>query len=142
MSDHPPEAVKSFNEQVIEEYRANGGVLSGNFAGANLLLLTTTGAKSGKPRTAPVAYGTDGDRTFVVASKAGADTNPDWFHNLVANPSVTVEQGAETYTATAVVADETERPKLFARMVETMPGFADYENMTSRVIPVVLLERS
>ena len=142
MSEATPDGVKSFNEQIIDEYRANHGVLGGPFVGAPLLLLTTTGARTGQPRTSPVAYGTDGDRIFVVASKAGADTNPDWFHNLVANPTVQVELAADTFSATAVVVGEDERARLYAEMVAAMPGFADYENSTSRVIPVVVLDRT
>ena len=141
MTDFTPEGVKTFNEQIIDEFRANDGKVGGPFEGAPMVLLTTTGAKTGQRRTSPVVHGTDGDRIFVIASKAGADTNPDWFHNLVANPTVTVELGSETFEATAVVADEPERSKLYAQMVEAMPGFGEYQEKTSRVIPVVLLNR-
>src|SRR5688572_23165121 len=131
-----------FDQLLIEEYRATGGRVSGQFAGAPLLLLTTTGAKSRQPRTAPLAYSTDGDRLVVIASKGGAPTNPDWYHNLVANPSVTVELGAETFPATATVPEGEERDHLFDRMAAQMPGFADYQRQTTRRLPVVVLERT
>ena len=95
-----------FNRQLIEEFRANGGKVSGMFAGAPLLLLTTTGARSGQPRVAPLAYTTDNGRVVVIASKGGAPTHPDWFHNLRANPEVTVELGTETFPARATIARE------------------------------------
>ncbi len=143
MSDDAPTAdeVRSFNQQLIDEFRANDGVVGGQFAGAPLLLLTTTGARSGTRHTTPVVHGTDGDDLFVIASKAGAPTNPAWFHNLVANPEVTVELPGETYTARAVVTDEDRRARLYAQMVAVMPGFGEYQANTTRVIPVVVLER-
>ncbi|HEY7850322.1 MAG TPA: nitroreductase family deazaflavin-dependent oxidoreductase [Ktedonobacterales bacterium] len=128
----------NYNQTVIERFRANGG----NVPGPNkLLLLTTTGAHSGRPRTTPVAYSTDGDRLVIVASKGGAPTNPDWYFNLVANPIVTVELGTERFQARASVAEESERERLYARHAELMPGFAEYPAKTTRRIPVVLLER-
>ena len=130
-----------FNHNLIAEYRANGGQVTGQFAGAPLLLLTTTGAKSGQPRTAPVAYTADGDRLLVIASKGGAPTHPDWYHNLVANPEVTVEVGTEMFSAHATVPDGEERDRLFNQMAAQMPGFADYQHNTTRRIPVVVLER-
>lgn len=130
-----------FNQQMIEEFRANGGKLGGGFEGAPLLLLHTTGAKSGKERVNPLAYQPDGDRYVVFASKGGAPTNPDWFHNLRANPQVTVEVGAERFPATARVAEGEEHERLWSRQKALMPGFADYEQKTTRVIPVVVLER-
>jgi deazaflavin-dependent oxidoreductase (nitroreductase family) len=133
--------MNDFNAQIIEEFRQNGGKVGGGFAGAPMLLLTTTGAKSGKERTTPLAYLRDGDRTVIFASKAGADTNPDWFHNLRANPRVTVEQGTETYDADAVILDGAERDRLFDLQKQAMPGFAEYEAKTDRVIPVIVLER-
>ena len=133
--------LNDFNQKLIAEYRANGGKVNGRFAGAPLLLLTTTGARSGQPRTAPLAYTTDGDRLVVIASKGGAPTNPDWFHNLLANPEVTVELGAERFPARAVVPDGEERDRLFDQMAGQMPGFADYQRRTTRRIPVVVLER-
>jgi deazaflavin-dependent oxidoreductase (nitroreductase family) len=123
---------------VIERFRASGGKPEGN---ERLVLLTTTGAKSGLPRLTPVAYSTDGDRIVIVASKGGAPTNPDWFGNLVANPIVTVEMGSETFQARATVTEGEERDRLFANHAKLMPGFAEYPQKTTRVIPVVVLER-
>lgn len=133
--------MNDFNQKVIEEFRANAGKVGGPFEGADLLLLTTTGAKSGRRVTTPVMYLEDGDRLVVIASKAGADHHPAWFHNLRANPEVTVEAGTDTFQARASVVDRPERDRLYARMVEKAPGFAEYEAKTSRVIPVVALER-
>jgi deazaflavin-dependent oxidoreductase (nitroreductase family) len=130
-----------FNNKLIEEFRANGGKVGGQFGGAPLLLLTTTGAKSGQPRVAPLVYTTDGDHIVIVASKGGAPTNPDWYHNVVANPEVTVERDSETYRARATVQEGAERDRLFNQMVEMMPGFGDYQRNTTRVIPVIVLER-
>lgn len=132
----------SFNEQVIEEFRSNGGVVGGRFEGRPMMLLTTTGAKSGQPRTHPLVYTTDGDRLVVIASKGGADDNPAWYHNLRANPVVTVEVGNETYQARAMVPQGEERRRLFDQQAAIMPFFAEYERKTSRVIPVVVLERT
>ncbi|GAB2677608.1 nitroreductase family deazaflavin-dependent oxidoreductase [Nocardia goodfellowii] len=129
-----------FNANIIEEFRANAGKVGGPFAGRELLLLTTTGAKSGLPRTSPLAFLRDGDRIVVIASKAGAPTNPDWYHNIRTNPEVTVEIGTDKFQAHATPIDEgSERDRLFAAMVEVMPGFADYVEKTTRVIPVVTL---
>jgi deazaflavin-dependent oxidoreductase (nitroreductase family) len=130
-----------FNRQLIAEFRANGGKVGGQFANAPLLLLTTTGARSGQPRTTPLAHTTDGDRLVVIASKGGAPTNPDWYHNLVANPEATVEVGTERFPARATVARGEERDRLYARHAALMPTFAEYERMTTRAIPVVILER-
>jgi len=130
-----------FNEKIIAEFRANGGVVGGQFAGAPLLLLTTTGAKSGQPRTMPLVYNMDSDHYVIVASKAGAPTNPDWYHNLVANPTVTLEVGTEKFQAQASVAGEPERERLYNQVATKMPGFAEYQRNTTRVIPVVVLER-
>jgi deazaflavin-dependent oxidoreductase (nitroreductase family) len=134
-------AVNDFNRSLIEEFRANDGKLSGHFAGAPLMLLTTTGAKTGRQHTTPIVYQPDGDRVLVFASKAGADTNPAWFHNLVANPVVTVEVPGDRYEARAVVIAGAERDRLFDAQKARMPGFADYERKTTRKIPVVALER-
>ncbi len=130
-----------FNKQVIEEFRANEGKVGGMFEGAPMLLLTTTGAKSGQPRVTPLVYNTDGDRLVIIASKGGAPTNPDWFHNIVANPRPTVEVGTETFAANATVADGDERDRLYDAMAAKMPNFAEYQRNTSRRIPVVVLER-
>jgi deazaflavin-dependent oxidoreductase (nitroreductase family) len=111
------------------------------FAGAPLVLITTTGAKSGKLRTTPIVYTTTGDSIVIIASKAGAPTSPDWFHNLVANPDVKVELANETFEAKARVAEEPEREQLYRAQAELMPNFAEYEKATTRKIPVVVLDR-
>jgi len=134
-------SMSDFNQTVITEFRANSGKLTGDFAGRSLLLLTTIGAKSGQPRVAPLAYTPDGERYAVIASKGGAPTNPDWYYNLLVNPTVTVELGSESFQAQASVAEPLERDRLYAQMVEQMPGFAEYEQKTTRKIPVILLER-
>ena len=129
-----------WNTQIIEEFRANGGKVGGQFEGAPLLLLHTTGAKTGQERVNPVMYRTDGDRLVVFASKAGADTNPDWYHNLRASPAATVEIGTATKSVHARVAESDERERLWSAHKQQWPGFADYETKTSRQIPVVILE--
>ena len=129
----------SWNEKIIAEFRANGGKVGGNFAGRDLLLLNTIGAKSGEQRTNPVAFVRDGERLIVIASKGGAPTNPDWYYNLKANPQVVVEVGTEKFQAQATVAEEPERTQLYDKMVTVMPGFADYKVKTTRQIPVVVL---
>lgn len=131
----------AFNNTVVAEFRANGGKVGGSFANTPVLLLTTTGAKSGQLRTTPVCYTTDGDRIVVLASKAGAPTNPDWYHNLLANPAATVELGTETFRARASVVSGEERQRLYDRQAAIMPGFAEYQQKTTRQIPVVVLER-
>lgn len=143
MSEPDPRAAYAAMAQaLISEFRTNGGrVTSGPFAGRTVLLLTTTGAKSGEPRVVPVVYTRDGDRIVIVASKRGAPTNPSWYVNLVANPVVTVELGAEKFRARAVPAEGAERDRLYAQHAAAYPGFLDYEHMTTRRIPVVLLER-
>ena len=129
------------NRAIIEEFRANGGKVGGPFAGRTLLLLHTTGEKSGQSRINPVAYTTDGDRLVVIASKGGASTNPDWYYNLVAHPLVTVEVGTEKFQVRATSSAEPERTCLYNKMVEMMPGFAEYQRRTTRVIPVMILTR-
>ncbi|MFF6983407.1 nitroreductase/quinone reductase family protein [Streptomyces sp. NPDC008343] len=129
-----------FNQQVIDEFRANKGRVGGYFEGARLILLTTIGARTGRPHTTPVGYLPDGaDRVLVIASAGGAPSHPAWFHNLLANPQVTVESGAFTYEAQAVVLDGEERDEAFTRAVEADPGWAEYQEKTRRVIPVVAL---
>ena len=130
-----------FNRNLIAEYRASGGKVTGQFAGAPLLLLTTIGARSGQPRTMPLVHSTDGDRLVIIASKGGAPTNPDWYHNLVANPEVTIELGAEEFRARASTAEEPERARLFEQQAAQMPFFAEYQRQVARQIPVVVLER-
>jgi deazaflavin-dependent oxidoreductase (nitroreductase family) len=134
--------VADWNAKIIEEFRANGGKVGGQFEGAPVLLLGTTGARSGQHRVNPMMYLADGDRLLVFASKAGAPTNPDWYHNLVAHPEVTVEVGTESYPATAVVLTGDERDRFYAEQARRYPGFAEYEEKTTRVIPVVALVRS
>ena len=134
--------LQTFNDKIIEEFRANNGVVGGPFEGAPLLLLGTTGAKSGQPRINPLAYLDDGDALVIFASFAGADKHPPWYHNLVANTEVTVEVGTEKYQATAQIVGEPDRSALYERMVEAMPTFGEYREKTERVIPVVALRRS
>jgi deazaflavin-dependent oxidoreductase (nitroreductase family) len=133
--------VTDWNRAIIEEFRANGGKVGGQFAGAPLLVLTTTGAKTGKQRTHPLVYLPDGDRLIVFASKGGAPTSPDWYHNLVANPTATVEVGNETFEVKATELTGEERDRIYAKQAELMPGFAEYQEKTTRTIPVVVLER-
>lgn len=136
------ETMSSFNEGLIEDYRANGRPTSGPFLGRQVLLLTTRGARSGEDRTSPLVYTTERDHLVIVASKGGAPTHPAWFHNLRADPVVTVELGRERFSARAiVVAPESERRRLYDAHARTHPGFLDYEKKTTRTIPVVRLER-
>lgn len=134
--------MNDWNRRIIEEFRANGGKVGGQFEGANLLLLHTTGARSGQERINPVAYQQVGDDYAVFASKGGAPTDPDWYRNLVAHPAVTVEVGSESFPGTARVADGGERQQIWDRQKELWPGFADYENKTTRTIPVVVISRN
>lgn len=130
-----------WNRGMIEEFRANEGKVGGMWEGKPLLLLTTTGAKSGQRRTNPVMYLADGNRLLVFASKAGAPAHPDWYHNLLAHPEVTVEVGTETYEAIAAALTGEERDRLYAKQSEAFPQFADYQKKTSRKIPVIALTR-
>ncbi len=130
-----------WNRPIIDEFRANGGKVGGRFANQPLLLLTHTGAKTGRVRTNPLAYLRDGDRYVVFASKAGAPTNPDWYHNLVANPAASIEVGTETFEVEAEGARDGERDRLWKELVERNPGFGEYETKTSRTIPVIILRR-
>ena len=131
--------MSDWNTQIIEEFRTNHGKVGGNFAGAPLLLLHSTGAKSGQERVHPMMYLADGDRYLVFASKAGAPTNPDWYHNVKANPSVIIEVGTQTIVAQAEEVVGEERDRLYAQQATLYPGFADYEAKTDRVIPVIAL---
>jgi deazaflavin-dependent oxidoreductase (nitroreductase family) len=133
--------MKAFNKSIVDEFRTNGGKVSGQFAGADLLLLTTTGAKSGQPRLAPLAYFTIDGKLIIVGSKAGADTNPDWVHNLRANPRAHVEVGADAYDVNAHELDRAERDELYPKVVAVAPGFGDYQAKTSRVIPLFELQK-
>jgi deazaflavin-dependent oxidoreductase (nitroreductase family) len=142
MSTFDPGDIRTFNEELIEEFRANDGALSGGFAAVPMLLLTTTGAKTGRPHTIPIVYGRDGDRWFVIASKGGARTNPAWYHNVVAHPDVTVELPGETFAGRAEVADPATRDRLYAQQSAVMPQFTEYQQKTDRVIPVIVLSRT
>ena len=130
---------QDFNAQIIERFRANGGQVGAPFEKMPLLLLHHTGAKSGIERVNPLAYLRDGDRYVIFASKAGAPTNPDWYHNLRAHPDVTIEVGTDTLRAVAVEATGDERDRLFATQAEHSPSFADYQFKTERRIPVIVL---
>jgi deazaflavin-dependent oxidoreductase (nitroreductase family) len=132
---------REYNRKLIAEFRANRRAADGPFAGRPLLLLTTTGARSGQPRTTPMMYVPDGDRLLVIASNAGAPSHPDWYRNLVAHPDVTVEVGSETFDATAVVTEGAERQRLWTRIVELYPFFAEHQAKITRQIPVIALER-
>jgi deazaflavin-dependent oxidoreductase (nitroreductase family) len=136
------ETMKAFNNSIVDEFRANGGKVGGPFEGATLLLLTTTGAKSGRPRLAPLAYLTIDGKTIIIGSKAGADTNPDWVHNLRANPQAHIEVGSDAYDVTARELPPEERDEMYPKVVELAPGFGDYQAKTSRVIPLFELQRS
>ena len=129
------------NKQVIAEFRASGGKVGGFFVDKDLLLLHTTGAKSGLERLNPLVYMQDGDRLVIVASKGGAPTNPDWYYNLLSNPDVGVEVGAEQFKGCAVQVEEPERSELYRRMAARYPFFAEYQKNTERVIPVVVITR-
>ena len=133
--------MSDWNKAIIEEFRANEGKVGGQFAGANLLLLHTKGAKSGLERTNPVMYFMDDNRYVVIASKGGAETHPDWYHNLLAHPEISVEVGTEQFMAIATVPSEPERTRLYEKMESIRPAFTEYKNKTSRVIPVVTLTR-
>ncbi len=130
-----------YNRQLIEEFRANRGKTGGPFEGRPLLLLTTTGAKSGARRTTPMMYIPDGERLLVIASNIGAPAHPAWYHNLLAHPDVTVEVETKTFEATAVVTEGAERDRLWSRIVELYPFFAEHQAKTTRQIPVIALER-
>lgn len=128
-----------FNRGVVEGFRANGGVGPGRWADRPLLLLTTTGARTGLPRTTPLLYSTDGDRWVVIASKGGEPTHPDWYHNLLAHPEAIVEVGPETIPVRAEAAQGAERRRLFDQQAAQMPFFTEYERTTPRTIPVMVL---
>jgi deazaflavin-dependent oxidoreductase (nitroreductase family) len=130
------------NRRVVEEFRANQGKVGGPFEGRPMILITHAGAKTGTRRTSPLVYLKEGDRIFVVGSKGGAPTHPDWYHNIVKNPRVTVEVGTDRYEADAKVITGPERDRLYGKLVEQMPFFGDYQKKTSRVIPVVELVRA
>jgi deazaflavin-dependent oxidoreductase (nitroreductase family) len=134
------ETMKSFNQTIADEFRANDGKVGGQFEGADLLLLTTTGAKSGQQRLNPLAYFRIDGKLLVIGSYAGADVNPAWVHNLRANPAAHVEIGTESFDVTARELPTTERDELFARITAAAPGFAEYQEKTARVIPLFELQ--
>jgi len=136
------ETMKAFNTSIVDEFRTNGGKVGGPFEGATLLLLTSTGAKSGQPRLAPLAYLTIEGKMIIIGSKAGADTNPDWVHNLRANPRAHVEVGTDAYDVVARELPREERDEMYPKVVELAPGFGDYQSKTSRVIPLFELQRA
>ncbi len=131
--------MNDFNKNLIEEFRANDGKVGGTFEGWPLVLITTTGAKSGLARTSPVVHTIDDGDVIIIASKAGAPSNPDWYRNLKANPTVTVELPGETYQAEAIEEGGLERDRLYAAQAALMPNFTEYEKLTDRKIPVIRL---
>jgi deazaflavin-dependent oxidoreductase (nitroreductase family) len=131
----------NYNRQVIEEFRANEGKVGGVWEHTPLLMLTTTGAKSGERRITPMAYMPDGNRLIVFASAGGAPTHPGWYHNLLANPEVTVEVGTETFAAIAAVTEGSERDRLWVKAVELYSSLAEHQAKTTRQIPVIALSR-
>jgi deazaflavin-dependent oxidoreductase (nitroreductase family) len=134
--------MSDWNTSIIEEFRANAGKVGGNFEGAPMVILHTTGARTGEERVHPLVYQPLGEDIAIFASKGGAPSHPAWFHNLVANPDVTVEIGTDTVPMHARVAEGDERDRIWSRQKQLMPGFADYEANTSRQIPVVVLQRT
>jgi deazaflavin-dependent oxidoreductase (nitroreductase family) len=137
-----PRLMDEMNQAVVKEFRANRGKVSGPMEGMPILLLTMTGAKTGRTLLRPLCYSRDGDRIVIIASYGGAPHNPPWFHNLVANPLVTVEVGEEKYKARAAQVQGAERDRLFTQQAKIMPFFTDYQNKTKRQIPVFTLTRA
>jgi len=134
--------MSDYNQRLMEEFRANAGQVGGSWQGRDLLLLTTTGRKSGKQHTTPTAYTRDGDRLLVYASNSGAPTHPGWYLNLLADPKVVVEVGDESYGATAAPLEGEERERQYAAQTERVAAFGEYQKNTTRVIPVVALQRT
>ncbi len=134
-------AIHDWNRNIIDEFRANEGKVGGQFEGAPMVLLTHTGRKSGQQRTNPLVYMADGDRYLIFASKGGAPTDPDWFHNLKSNPDASVEIGTDKFDVTATEVTGEERDRLWAKNVAQRPTFGEYEQKTTRKIPVVALTR-
>ena len=141
MTSDPVAQMLDFNQKVIEEFRANAGQVTGRFAGAPLLLLTTTGAKSGEQRTTPLVHTTDGDDIVIIASYAGNPKHPAWFLNIRANPEVTIELPDQAFTATAIIPEGGERRRLFDAQAAKMPQFNEYQQKTTREIPVIVIPR-
>ncbi|OBH44282.1 deazaflavin-dependent nitroreductase [Mycobacterium intracellulare] len=143
MTDFPDtDTINSFNRAIADEFRANGGKVGGQFEGANLLLLHTTGAKSGQPRVSPLAYFHIDNKLIVIGSFAGAPVSPAWVHNLRANPSARIEIGTDAFDVTARELPTDERDGLFDKVTAAAPGFAEYQAKTSRVIPLFELIRT
>ncbi|WP_156689540.1 nitroreductase family deazaflavin-dependent oxidoreductase [Mycobacterium sp. Marseille-P9652] len=143
MSEMPDtQTINSFNQSIIDEFRSNGGKVGGQFEGATLLLLHTTGAKSGEPRVSPLAYFDIDGKLIIIGSFAGAPVSPAWVHNLRANPAARVEVGTEQFDVTAHELPRTERDALFDKISAAAPGFAEYQSKTSRVIPLFELRRT
>jgi deazaflavin-dependent oxidoreductase (nitroreductase family) len=136
-----PDGVNEWNRQVIAEFRANGGKVGGRFAGARIVLVHHFGAKSGTERVSPMVYFPDGDRMLVIASAAGMPKNPDWYHNLKAHPHVDVEVCSERFPVTVEELRRAERDEKWKTITAKVPGFAEYQRKTSRVIPVLALSR-
>ena len=134
-------AFNEFNKKIMAEFHDNAGKVGGPFAGADVLILTTTGAKSGQTRWNPLVYTRDSDRLIIVASKGGAPTSPDWYHNLVANPSAVIEVGSDVISVEARIATGAERDRLYAQHAARMPQFLEYAKNTTRTIPGVMLTR-
>jgi deazaflavin-dependent oxidoreductase (nitroreductase family) len=132
---------KAYNHKLIEDFRASRGASDAAFAGRPLLLLTTIGAKSGQRRTTPLMYVPDGDRLLVIASNAGAPKHPDWYRNLLAHPAATVEVGADTFEASAVVLEGNERQQQWEKIAAAYPFFTDHQAKITREIPLIALER-
>src|SRR5437016_5088000 len=141
LNDQNRRTINDWDRQIIEEFRANGGKVGGQFAGVPLLLLTTTGAKSGQQRISPLAYLSEGGRIYIFAGNRGAPTNPNWYHNLVAHPDVTVELGTEKFEARATVIEGEEGERLGRIQVQKIPALAELAATITRQVPVVLLER-
>lgn len=133
--------LNAFNQSIIDEFRANNGKVGGQFADADLLLLTTTGAKSGQRRVSPLAYFRIDGKLIIIGSFAGADVNPAWVHNLRANPDAHIEVGTDSFDVTGRELPSGERDELFDKVAAAAPGFAEYQSKTSRVIPLFELQR-
>ena len=144
MTEQTPDTatLHAFNKNIVDEFRANGGKVTGQFANSDLLLLTTTGAKSGQRRVSPLAYFRIDGKLIIIGSFAGAPVNPAWVHNLRANPQAHVEVGADAFDVTTRELPSAERDGLFPKLTAAAPGFAEYQAKTSRVIPLFELQRS
>lgn len=142
MSSPDTETIKAFNQQIADEFRANQGKVGGPFENSDILLLTTTGAKSGQPRLSPLAYFRVDGKLIIIGSFAGADFDPGWVHNLRANPQAHIEVGTDAFDVTARELPPAEREEIFPKIVASAPGFAEYQAKTSRVIPLFELQRN